>query len=308
MAKVRRLLPVALLALFAATGCGSSAATGAASAGATSTGAAATSLATASAAASTATATATATSAATTPATASPGPAGPWRPTVGDTFQIQYAGKIDLTVTATVYDLDVDATAASTVAALHARGRHVLCYIDAGAWESYRDDAGSFPASVLGSVMDGWPDERWLDIRRIDLLAPILRARMDTCRSKGFDGLDPDNINGYTNDTSFPLTAADQLRFNRWLATEAHKRGLYIALKNDGEQAAALVATYDAAVVEQCVQYGECGLYSPFVKAGKPVFDIEYSVKPAAFCPVATKLHFEIVGKRLALDAYRSHC
>jgi hypothetical protein len=244
-------------------------------------------------------------------AAASPTPlptAPPWRPAVGDTFQIQYAGTISLSAAASVYDLDVDDTPASMVNALHAKGRHVLCYIDAGAWESYRSDAASFPAAVLGKTMDGWPDERWLDIRQIDTLAPILRHRLDTCAAKGFDGVDPDNVNGYTNATGFPLTAANQLRFNRWLADEAHKRGLFIALKNDGDQAAAFTAIFDAAVVEQCVEYSECSMYSSFVAAGKPVFDIEYSRAPSAFCPVAAKLHFAIIGKHLALDAYRTNC
>jgi hypothetical protein len=231
-----------------------------------------------------------------------------WRPTVGDTFQIQYAGTISLSVDAAVYDLDVDDTPASTVAALHAKGRHVFCYVDAGAWENYRSDASSFPSAVLGKAMDGWPDERWLDIRKIDTLAPILRHRLATCAAKGFDGVDPDNVNGYTNATGFPLTAADQLRFNRWLASEAHSRGLLIALKNDGDQAAALASNFDAAVVEQCVEYSECPMYSPFVAAGKPVFDIEYSRGTSAFCPVAAKLHFAIIGKHLSLDAYRTHC
>ena len=64
---------------------------------------------------------------------------------------------------------------------------------------------------MLGKQYEGFPEERWLDIRRIDLLAPILRARIDACRAKGFDGVDPDNLNGFENDTGFPLTATDQL-------------------------------------------------------------------------------------------------
>jgi hypothetical protein len=156
--------------------------------------------------------------------------------------------------------------------------------------------------------MDGWPDERWLDIRKIGVLAPLLRQRLATCAAKGFDGVDPDNVNGYTNATGFPLTAADQLAFDRWLATEAHSRGLVVALKNDGDQAAALAGDFDAAVVEQCVEYDECSQYASFVSAGKPVFDIEYSRSPGSFCPVAAKLHFSIIGKHLALDAYRTHC
>jgi hypothetical protein len=48
--------------------------------------------------------------------------------------------------------------------------------------------------------------EKWLDIRRIDLLAPILRARLDLCNVKGFDAIEPDNIEIYDNNTGFPLT------------------------------------------------------------------------------------------------------
>jgi hypothetical protein len=237
-----------------------------------------------------------------------PAPTARWHPVVGDTFQVQYEGSIDLSVEASVYDLDGDDTPAATVAALHASGRHVFCYIDAGAWESYRADASSYPKSVLGSIVAGWPQERWLDIRQIDALAPILRHRLDACLAKGFDGVDADNVDGFSNATGFPLKAADQLRFNRWLAAEAHARGLAIALKNDAEQVPDLVSVFDAAVVEECIALGECPAYSAFVAAGKPVFDIEYDRPPSAFCPVAASLHFEIVGKDLDLSVYRSSC
>jgi hypothetical protein len=54
---------------------------------------------------------------------------------------------------------------------------------------------------VIGNDYEGWPGEKWLDIRQIDQLAPIMRARLDACRAKGFDGIEPDNIDEYTNDT-----------------------------------------------------------------------------------------------------------
>lgn len=107
---------------------------------------------------------------------------------------------------------------------------------------------------MLGKQYEGFPEERWLDIRRIDLLAPILRARIDACRAKGFDGVDPDNLNGFENDTGFPLTATDQLRFNTWLANEAHARELSIGLKNDGPQAGTLAPYFDWVIVEECIE------------------------------------------------------
>src|SRR2546423_58618 len=83
-----------------------------------------------------------------------------------------------------------------------------------------------------------------------------------------------DNVDGYTNATGFPLTAADQLRFNRWLAREAHKRRLAVGLKNDPGQVRKLARAFDFAVVEQCFQYDECRAFSPFVRKRKAVFEV----------------------------------
>jgi hypothetical protein len=230
-----------------------------------------------------------------------------WRPAVDATWQIQLSGRLDTSVDAQVYDIDgVDAPAA-TVAALRAAGRRTVCYLSAGSYEDWRPDAKSFPAAVLGSS-NGWPGERWLDIRRLDVLGPILAARMDACKAKGFDAVDPDNVDGYANRTGFPLTAADQLAFNRWLADAAHARGLGVGLKNDLDQASALVASFDFAVNEQCVQYRECDALTPFVRTGKPVFGIEYSGTAATVCAEAQRLGLRTVRKALALDAPRTTC
>jgi hypothetical protein len=67
----------------------------------------------------------------------------------------------------------------------------------------------------------------------MDLLESIMEARLDMCKAEGFDGIEPDNVDGFLNDTGFPLTYEDQLRYNIWLADKAHERGLSIGLKND---------------------------------------------------------------------------
>ena len=90
----------------------------------------------------------------------------------------------------------------------------------------------------------------------------------------------------------FPLRAADQLRFNRFLARAAHARGLAIALKNDVDQAAALAADFDWALVEQCFEYDECERLRPFTAAGKAVWAVEYTRAPGAFCPAARAAGF----------------
>ena len=105
-----------------------------------------------------------------------------------------------------MYDIDLFDNDAAVVAALQAKGRKVVCYVNAGGWESWRPDEARFPEQVIGAALDDWEGEKWLDIRRIDVLGPIMESRLDMCEEKGFDGVEPDNVDGYLNDTGFPLT------------------------------------------------------------------------------------------------------
>ncbi len=186
-------------------------------------------------------------------------PAGPWwRPAPGTSWQWQLSGDLDLSCDVDMYDIDLFDTPKATIADLQAQGRVVICYFSAGSWEDWRPDAADFPAAVKGDTLDGWPDERWLDIRELDVLAPILEARLDMAVAKGCDGVEPDNVDGYQNGTGFPLEGADQVAFNRWLAQAAHARNLSVGLKNDLGQIPALIDFFDWALNEQCFQYHEC--------------------------------------------------
>lgn len=231
-----------------------------------------------------------------------------WRPRVGATFLWQLSGVVRAGKRAAIYDVDAVDTPTSTVTALRKLDRRVICYVSAGSWEEWRADADAFPAAVLGEPLDGWPGERWLDVRAIDSLAPVLRARIEACAAKGFDGIEFDNVDGYANDSGFPIKAADQLRFNRWLANESHKVGLAVGLKNDPDQVAALVRWFDFAVVEQCFKYDECERYAPFIRAGKPVFVAEYGTALSKFCARAKTLRFTAARYPLLLDGRRWAC
>ena len=231
-----------------------------------------------------------------------------WKPRPGLTWQIQLQGRIDTSVRAQVYEVDGEYTPASTVRKLHRQGRRVICYISAGTWESFRADSEGFPEATRGKPLADFPDERWLDVRAIEQLRPVIEARMDMCRRKGFDAVDTDNVDGYANDTGFPLTGDDQLRFNRFLARAAHERGLAIGLKNDLEQIPQLVRDFDFQVNEQCFQYQECRRLLPFIRRGKAVFHIEYRKKPRQFCAAARRYRFSSVYKRMDLRAFRIHC
>ena len=234
-----------------------------------------------------------------------------WNPTIGNTLQIQYVDPLDATKAANIYNVDMFDTTAAQVTALHTQGKKAMCYINAGAWEDWRPDAAKFPPAVLGANYSGWVGEKWLDIRRVDLLAPILRARLDLCKAKGFDGVDPDNVNGYQNPTGFPLSAKDQINFNIWLANEAHMRGLSIGLKNDSEQLSTLLPYFDWGLTEDCFAQGWCANLSPFVSAGKPVFAVEYTdtaIDFTAFCAQATSLQFNGLLKNRNLNASLQTC
>jgi hypothetical protein len=206
-----------------------------------------------------------------------------WHPPQHLTWYWQLTGKVDLSHDVDAYDLDAFETSAATVRTLHAAGKRLICYVDVGTWESYRPDAGSFPKAVLGKG-DGWPGERWLDIRRLGVLEPIMTARMRMCRHKGFDALEPDNIDGYTNGTGFPLTALEQLTYDEWVAREAHELGLAVFQKNDSEQARELEPDFDGVLDEQCNQYAECSSFKPYLAAGKPVLNAEYGLPKQRFC------------------------
>src|SRR3954451_7769517 len=256
-------------------------------------------------------ATATATAAAAQPRTSklhAPEPCpGCWHPALNTSWQWQLQWKVDTSVDVEMYDIDMFDNSKALVGSLHADGRHVVCYISAGTWENWRPDADAFAQSVLGAK-NGWPGERWLDIRKLRVLRPIMRSRIRTCAEKGFDGIEFDNVDAYSNRSGFPLSGHDQLRYDEWLANAAHKAGLSAALKNDVEQVKRLLPYFDFTLNEQCFQYHECGTLKPFIDAGKPVFNVEYELDIDQFCPQADAMDFNSLKKKLSLGAWRVPC
>lgn len=234
------------------------------------------------------------------PAGASPG-AGRWRPPPGLTWYWQLQGRVDTGHAVGAYDVDGFDTSAAEVARLHGLGRQVICYIDVGTWENWRPDAGQFPKSVRGRP-NGWPGERWLDIRRPVVRRLMARRLREQCLRKGFDALEPDNIDEYQTRSGFNITAADQLAYNEWLAGQAHALGLAVLQKNDPDQSATLERYFDGALAEQCNQYSECSSFRPYLRAGKPVLDAEYNLPTRSFCRRDAALGIMAARYNLALD------
>ena len=233
-----------------------------------------------------------------------------WQPAPGTSWQWQLdTGDVDTSIDVQMYDIDLFDVSAQTISSLHSDGRIVICYFSAGSYENWRSDATSFPSAAIGSQLDDWDGERWLDIRDTTVRS-IMQARLDLAVEKGCDGVEPDNVDGYDNDSGFDLSASDQLEFNRFLATEAHNRGLSIGLKNDLAQIPQLVTYFDWALNEECFAYNECETLQPFIDAGKAVFQVEYggSELQATVCPQANTANFDTLIKNLDLDAWRISC
>jgi len=234
-----------------------------------------------------------------------------WRPPPGLSWQWQIGNDdIDTSIPADVYDIDLYVDQA-IIDKLHSQDRKVICYISVGSWEDWRPDQDQFPEEVLGNDYEGWPGERWLDIRKLGQLAPILRARFDLCKAKGFDAIEPDNMEIYTNKTGFPLTYEDQLNFARWLADEAHSRGLAIGQKNAPDMVKDVLELYDFAITEDAFYYHWAADMSPYIEAGKAVFAAEYTDLGGDFeryCTQNKELDFSLILKQRELDAWLDTC
>ena len=218
----------------------------------------------------------------------------------GTSWYWQLQGAINMTVQAKVYDIDLFDVEQSTFTALKLQGHQVICYFSAGTYENWRSDASQFPTASLGNGL-GWPGEKWLDVRNTTV-RQIMVARMDLAKSKGCDGLEPDNVDGYANNSGFNLTQQDQVNYLTFLADQAHARGMTIALKNATDLVGSLVSKFDFAVVEECFKYNECEAYSPFIAQNKAVLNAEYSSFSTAICTKAKSLGFSTVFFNLDLD------
>jgi hypothetical protein len=190
----------------------------------------------------------------------------------------------------TVYDIDGIINPASTVKALHRLHDKVICYIEVGAAGNYYSAAQErIPvtyfaqlkaAGDLGAAMPGFP-EYYLNINTRSTLRIIKTMIRQQCFRKGFDAVEPDIDDSYTDATGFHITEAQNLRFDKMLGAYAHSLGLAWGQKNgdnDPGFSAALEPTADFLLDEECNFYDTCAIVTPpYVKAGKLVLNAEYT-------------------------------
>jgi hypothetical protein len=265
-----------------------------------------------------------------------------WLPRVSDTWQIVLSDPVKLPETASsinpdvdIFDIDLFENPKSTVDTLHKLGKRAIAYFSAGSYEPDRPDSKDFSPHDLGKSMDGWPKEKWLDIRNENVKS-IMSRRIELAAQKGFDGIDPDNVDAYVslnccpsaqrrcaslsiannilfkdNKNGLGLTKADSINFIHFLSAKAHSLNLSIGLKNAGDIIPSVLSVVEFSINEQCVQYKEAEQFVAFIRAGKPVLHIEYpdEMKSKAIKELCAKtghakdaVEFSTILKNMDLD------
>ncbi|KAE9978869.1 hypothetical protein EG327_007207 [Venturia inaequalis] len=206
-----------------------------------------------------------------------------WQPAVGTPYQMILTGAIpDNTstiqpATIPIFDVDLFYTNKSAISTLHAQGKKVICYFSAGSSEDWRPDYMDFPVADKGPCLTDWAGERYLNIRSQGVFN-VMQKRIRLAAEKGCDAIDPDNVDGFSNENSFSLTADDAVTYIRKLAGYAHSLGMGMGLKNVQTLLPRVMDVIQFAVNEECaLADGECDPYLDLIKAGKPVFHVEYA-------------------------------
>jgi hypothetical protein len=199
-------------------------------------------------------------------------------PPANASFDYQIGGPYTPPAGVTVVSRDHDASPAA--------GLYNICYVNA--FQAQTEDASwwktNHPDLLLHDAKGNLViDKDWNEIlldystaaKRAGLTT-IVGGWIDQCASKGFKGVEPDNLDSYTRSKNL-LTESEAVAYAASLSSYAHGKGLAIAQKNDADlsTANARQAGFDFAVAEECADYDECQNYT--ATYGNHVIVIEYT-------------------------------
>ncbi len=223
----------------------------------------------------------------------------------------QLSAPFDLTRDVDVFGLDADNVTKAEIKTIKSRGTKTICYVSVGTAEDFRDDYSSFPASVMGKTLSNWSDERYLDIRKSSVLLPIMVKRFERCAAFGFDAIEADNLDVYSNDSGFDITEKDTIHYAEKLVKIAKDLNLEIAQKNVVELIPKLVKLFDFIMVENCFAQKICDELKPYLDAGKIVLDAEYIEEKIDFAKACKELSgrgISLILKNWDLTSYYKNC
>jgi hypothetical protein len=227
--------------------------------------------------------------------------------------------------TPTVYDIDGIINPASTVAALHARGDHVICYVEVGSAGNYYSAQQEglttsyfdqfLAAGVLGDVLPGYPQESFLNIVSPVTVRIVESMIRQQCAAKKFDAVETDldeTYTGYDGPIGFPVTKADERKFMTTLADYIHSLRMGWIAKNlvdTGDNFATIMEPYaDGLLVENCNQSKQCGQAAVYIAHGKGVLNAEYNLTTNQFCDADDAAGINGAHLDTSLDGFRQPC
>jgi hypothetical protein len=225
----------------------------------------------------------------------------------------------------TVFDIDGIINPASTVAALHARGDHVICYVEAGSAGNYYSAgqegitasyyAQLQAAGALGNTLPGYAQERFVNITSQTAVGIVEAMIKQQCSAKGFDAVETDldeTYTGYDGATGFPLTEGDEQVFDTTLATYIHSLGMGWIAKNLVDTGDTFATTMepvaDGLLTENCNQWNQCGQASAYTAHGKGVLNAEYNLSTNQFCAADDAAGVDGARIDTSVDGWRQPC
>lgn len=225
----------------------------------------------------------------------------------------------------TVYDIDGIINPASTVAALHARHDHVICYVEVGSAGNYytaqqEGIATSYydqfqAAGVLGRTLPGYPLEAFVNITSPVTVRIVESMIRQQCAAKRFDAVETDldeTYTGYDGPTGFPLTEGDEQTFLITLANYIHGLRMGWIAKNlvdTGDNFATVMEPYaDGLLTENCNQSGQCGQAANYIANGKGVLNAEYTLTTSQFCQADDAAGIDGAHLDTSVDGFRQPC
>jgi hypothetical protein len=229
----------------------------------------------------------------------------------------------------TVYDIDGIENPAATVTALHSMGYKAVCYVEIGSAGDYYTAAAEGTATTyyaqlkshgdLGRKMPGY-NEYYLNLKAASTVTIVESMIRQQCAAKGFDAVEPDIGDSYTDSTGFGITEAQNVAYDNTLGAYAHSLGLGWGQKNgdnDPAFAAGQEPVADFLLTEECNYYRTCSIVTPpYVQAGKLVLNAEYmadwggnaAADLSKFCPADAAGHLDGTLFGTALSGQRNPC
>ncbi len=232
-----------------------------------------------------------------------------------------------------IYDIDAIQNPASTVAALHAMGDHVICYIEVGTAGNYYSAADEGIATTYyqqlqnagvfsSNSLSGFP-EKFINYTNPAAVSIIESMIKQQCANKGFDGVETDLDETWGGEEGTPqfspaatLTQANEEAYLTTLANFMHANNLGWISKNlDDEGSASFVSDMQplsqGMISEECNVNASCNLLTPFLNAKKWIGNAEYTsdgTTQAKFCASDNNLNLNGVLFNVNLNTQRAPC